>query len=114
MEHLNRRVKNIISNMGSNIKNSSIALGAQAVNIVDHICRTFEHENELNSISGKHSSPSFEADFNLILQTLQDEDVFSIKQNRKHASFNFKCSLFENQNLVAIVKWIKQTTDKLL
>lgn len=58
--------------MGSNVKNTSIALGTQTINIVDHICGILDQENESNSMSGKHSLPSFKADFNLILQTLQD------------------------------------------
>ena len=85
--------------MGSNIKTTSITLSAQTVHIVDNIYGIFEQENESNSISGKHSLPS---DFNLILETLQDQEVFSIKQNRKHNSFNFKCSLFENQKQSSI------------
>ena len=46
-----------------------------------------------------------------ILETLQTQDVLSTKRNRKHASYDFRCSLYENQSKTALVKWIKHTTN---
>ncbi len=44
MEHLNRRLKGMIHNMGSNIHPSCIASAAKALGVVHNVCSVFEQE----------------------------------------------------------------------
>ena len=44
MEHLNRRLKSAIRNMGANVKPSSIQKAGKVLACLLHICQTFEHQ----------------------------------------------------------------------
>ena len=74
MEHLNRRLKSMLRNMGSNVTENSVTLGVKSIGIVQHICQTFLKESGAGATSDHHSIPSFKVDFNLILNTLELND----------------------------------------
>lgn len=114
MEHMNRRLKTIIRNMGSNITDSSITQAAASINIVNHVCQQFEKENELQTNSSRHPYPTFEKDLQLIVQTLMDHNVFTAVRGRKHSSFKFTHGLLEKYKPNELKKWIKVTANKLL
>lgn len=59
MEHLNRRLKVIITKMESNVKLSSTSHAANAIGIVEEICRSFNTEMERKEESDKHRQPSY-------------------------------------------------------
>jgi len=44
LEHLNRRVKTILENMGSNVTNRRVKLAAESVGTVNEICHVFERQ----------------------------------------------------------------------
>ena len=94
MEHLNRRLKTTIRNMGSNVTESSFKQAAASINAVNHICQRFE-EVQSKPISSRHPYPSFENDLNLLVPTLLDNEVFTAKNWRKHSIFQFKHGLLE-------------------
>lgn len=67
LEHLNRRLKTALRNVGSNLTDNSVRLAAESISIVQHICEQFEKETCVSKPnSNKHSYPSFEKDFKLI------------------------------------------------
>ena len=76
MEHLNRRLKSLLRNMGSNVTNSSVALGAKYIGIVDHVCQLVEKQTGLAKTSDHYSSPSFCNDFNMVLNVLVEQEIF--------------------------------------
>ena len=60
MEHLNRSLKSLLQNMGSIVTNSSVALGAKSIGIVDHVCQLVEKQTglqELQTITLLHPFP---------------------------------------------------------
>ena len=65
-EHLNRRLKTIIRNMGSNVTESSFKQAAASINVVNHICQKFEKVQSKPS-SSHHPYPSFKNDIILLL-----------------------------------------------
>lgn len=88
LEHLNRRVKTTLRNMGSNVTDKSVKLAAESVGIVNDICHVFERESTSSKASSnKHSCPSFDKDFKLILNTLEEHKVFIHKSGRQHNTF---------------------------
>lgn len=114
MEHMNRRIKSIMSNMGSNLTNSSVTMAAQSLGVVSHVCQLFEKQCELSEISNHHSAPSFNADFKIVLNTLVEQEVFLVKSNRrKHDSFKFTSGLIEETKRIPLLQWIKTTVRNL-
>ena len=63
LEHLNRRLKTTLGNVGSNITDNSVQLAVQSVAVIEHMCQQFQAVTAYNKLpSNKHSSPSFETD----------------------------------------------------
>ena len=114
MEHLNRRLKTIIRNMGSNVTESSFKQAAASINVVNHICQRFEEEVQSKPSSSRHPYPSFKNDLNLLVQTLLDNEVFTAKNGRKHSSFQFKHGLLEKFKTAQLKNWIKSTVNKAI
>ena len=91
MEHLNRRLKTVIRNMGANNKPARIEKAGKAIATVQHVCQVFEEQTTGKRHSDHHSFPSFGKDFESILKALQDENVFVKVSGRQHPTFkNFK------------------------
>ena len=105
MEHLNRRIKGIISKMESNVHRSSIERAAKAIGLVDEICRSFGDEMMTHK-SDKHKKPSYEKDLNLILDVLRENDVFSVIADRKHKFVAVQQCLLESINNDNVADWI--------
>ena len=106
MEHLNRRLKCMISNLSSNACPSSIQRVAKSLKIVHQICEVFRSEAEVTENKGYVSYPSFDNDFKKILQQIEDEEVFVVKGNRSLE--NYSCQpLLTNLKWNNIRKWIK-------
>ena len=115
LEHLNRRLKTALRNAGSNITDNSVSLAAESISILQHICEQFERETCTSTPSlDKHSFPSFEKDLRLILNVLEDQEVFIEKSPRKHPSFNLINKLVQQIPHTELVKWIKKTTMSLV
>ena len=115
LEHLNRRLKTALRNAGSNITDNSVSLAAESISIVQHVCEQFERETCTSGPSSdKHSYPSFEKDFKLILNVLEDQEVFTENSSRQHHSFNFKNKLVQQVPYTTLVKWIRTTTMSLV
>ena len=114
VEHLNRRLKTTLRNMGSNVTDNAVRLAAESVDVVDHVCHTFEKASiTTKSNSDKHTSPSFEKDLKLILSVLQDQDVFRPKESRNHETFKNLKLIFDTLKYKDLLKWIKSTTKSL-
>ena len=52
MEHLNRRLKIMMRNLGANIKPSSIEKAGKCIGVVQHVCHVFEEETYSQHSSG--------------------------------------------------------------
>ena len=77
LEYLNRRLKTTLRNVGSNITDNSVQLAAQSIAVIEHMCQQFQVVTANNKLpSNKHSSPSFGTDSKMILNVLQQQEVF--------------------------------------
>ena len=117
LEHLNRRVKGTIKNIGSNLTENSVKLAAECVQVVDSICCNFEEcTSKWATNSQKHASPSFQRDFELIVDCLRDQQV-CIDNNsgtRHHASFKFSNNLLAQCDYKNLISWMKRKIYDLL
>ena len=59
MEHLNRRLKVIMRNIGANLSPLTIEKAAKSIAAVQHICEMFEQQTTAQATSRKHPFPSF-------------------------------------------------------
>lgn len=108
LEHLNRRLKGVISNMESNIKPSSITRAARALGIVDEICRSFRDSLSVDDVSDIHHKPLFAKDLKMLTDILRDKRVFDVIPGRRHAFISKSNSLplLERVNDENIQDWI--------
>lgn len=106
MEHLNRRLKYMIDNLGPNAQPTTIERVAKSVGVVSYVCQTFETEAEVSSNKGYCSYPSFDKDLKNILQQLEEENIFVASSGRTLVSYNSQPLLasFKWKN---ITKWVK-------
>lgn len=83
LEHLNRRLKGIISKMESNVKPPTTLRAAKVIGIVEDICKSFNAEMNRREESDKHNKPSYQKDLKRIRDTLQQNNVLECVPNRK-------------------------------
>ena len=87
MEHLNRVFKENINTFRSNISEKSISRSSQAIRPIQQLINTFDKVNTLKKPAGTHVTPSVNKDFEIILQTLKTDKVFTHVKGRYHVNF---------------------------
>jgi len=97
MKHLNRNLKSMIHNMGSNIKDSSIDRAAKSLGVVSQICKTFAAESSIDV--SKPTLPLLEK----MTAVLIDEKVFSERRIEMNNKQPFLTSLKWDK----ISEWVK-------
>ena len=85
LEHLNRRLKDIIIGLQSN--ENAIDRAAKSIGVVHHICEIFEDETHISKESGKHVRPPFSKECKMVYEELHDQQVFMQADQRNHPSF---------------------------
>ena len=113
LEHLNRRLKGMITGLSSNaIKRQVIDRAARSIGIVDNVCNMFESANEACPDSDTHNKPCFEKDFGFILDLLEEEQVFREQLGRCHASFKNIKYIFQHCRSKQLSDWITEKLKK--
>ena len=107
MEHLNRQLKYMIGNLQSNVKPTSIQRVAKSLGIVHNICQIFSELAEAPVNKGYVSCPSFQDDSDKILQQLEEEEVFKVKENRTLQSYTSQ-PLMSHIKWANLQKWLKE------
>ena len=87
MEHVNRVVKDDMNTFPSNLTEHSIARSGHAIGPIMKIIEHFDNVLDIKQESGHYELPSLEEDFNLVLNELQREKVFTQVPGRQHSSF---------------------------
>jgi L1 cell adhesion molecule like protein len=106
LEHLNRRLKGVISHLESNIQPSTLIRAAKAIGIIDRICTLFNEKVGGTEDSDHHSKPSSYKDFSLICESLKEIQVFRQLPSRKHKFITIKECLLESVKVEDIADWI--------
>ena len=111
MEHLNRRLKLALSNLGPNVRPAAIVRTAKVVGVMDKVCQLFEVETtrSTSSTSNYHTYPGFAKDYKLVVTTLQDAKVFTLHSGREHSTYNHKSTLLENFKNKDYLEWVIQS-----
>ena len=90
MEHLNKRFKGVLRNLGSNIQPHSIVRASKAIGVVHSVSSAFESGLINKKESTKHTTPSMVKDVEKVVDVLKEVNVFKKNKKRKHRSFTFK------------------------
>lgn len=115
MEHLNRRLKTVLRNLGSNVNPTSISRAGKSLEVVHHVCEIFEEETSGITTTEYHPYPDFGKDLEKVLQALEEVKVFVPQTNRCHQTFpQLKQVLFEKLPYKDLVKKVKATIDNIL
>lgn len=86
LEHLNRRLKDIITGLQSN--ESAIDRAAKSIGVVHHICETFENATQITKESGRHIRAGFSKECKMMYDELHEQQVFmQLDNKRSHQSF---------------------------
>lgn len=113
MEHLNRRLKTIVRGMGSNVSPKKIQKAGETIQSIQTVCESFEKQTS-QVHSGTHPYPSFGKDYETVLKSLVEKDVFSIQPGRSHPSFTFKKSIFNVKSKQELIKSVNVTLQNII
>jgi L1 cell adhesion molecule like protein len=109
MEHLNCRLSGIIHHLGSNVQPATISRAAKAVGLVDHIFRTFSESLCGKMDSDHHPILTTQKDLDFVIKELIENDVFTVKQPRKHMNVKpLQRTLLESVNIDKVKEWLAQ------
>ena len=82
MEHLNRKLKTAMRNLGANTKRRPIERAGKCIAAVHHVCEVFEEQTSSHHTSIHHPVPDFGKNFFTIVKALEEESVFVPKCKR--------------------------------
>ncbi len=85
LEHLSRRLKGILRNLGSNIKESTITNATKSIGIVHNISQLFEEDTSNRRQAKKYGVPSSSQDLQKLTTELASLNIFKKHNGRSHA-----------------------------
>ena len=103
-EHINKLLKYIISNMGSNLTESALQRAARCVTALQHICDTFDSQSGVPCRTTAHGSRSDKDDVRKVVKTVLDNKLLVEIGQSQH-----KC--FQDAKLNPLHKWDVLKTD---
>ena len=86
-EHMNKLIKLIISNMGSNLTEASLQRAVRCVSILHSISVKFDEETGVPFRTTAHSTRPDTQDVKIVTAVVRREKLLQPIQGRKHASF---------------------------
>lgn len=113
MEHLNKRLKMMIGNLGANVAPSSVQRVAKSLGVVHAVCANFERDLELKPNKNHHTVPSFNRDLDIILTELEIADVYTQVGDRGISLAYNKTPLLRSINWKNVKEWITKKILKL-
>lgn len=113
LEHLNKRLKGILRNLGPNNNTDTIQRAAKTVGVVSKVCQQFERETGAVKDSDHHKRKPYQKDFNLILGILEEKDVFSNKPTRVHKNFTLTQGHLQGLDDTKLCKWLQEKIESI-
>ena len=113
MEHMNRRYKDQMSRMGSNVSKKTLDALGQAFRHSEAISNNLRDSTHVHAPSGRHSVADTEKDENAILKELRSSQVFTYIPGRYHASFkNIQSNVFSAIDADAYLQWLQRCLEQ--
>jgi len=112
MEHLNRRLKIMIRNLGANVSPGTVKPTSKALAVVDGVrLRFLRDENSKAQNKDHHTKRSIQKDLSMIEQQLITDNVFEQVENQNYKIFSHHKPLLQSIKWENISKWLK---DKII
>lgn len=110
IEHLNRHLKGMMRNLGSNITPEAVQHASRALGTIETVCSNFEEITNISASKNYHSKPSFERDLHKLQEQLEKGEVFVVKEQRHHHGPRFRNHkpLFSSIDWKVMINWVKQ------
>lgn len=116
LEHLNRRLKGLITGLRSNASSKSDSIypsnainrAAQSIGVLHHICNNFEEQNEIKGDALIHNTPSFKKDVDIAQEILKELKAFDQFSKRKHSAFPNLNAVLQQCPPEHLKKWITE------
>ena len=86
-EFFNRLFKDDINTYRANITDSSVSRSANAIGPMQELLRHLDPLIGFHGASGRHNLPEVKGDFDLVLKTLNTENVFRKVPGRQHSAY---------------------------
>lgn len=117
MEHLNRRIKNILCSLGANITPSAVVQAGKSLSAVHNVCTQFEEETcspFSPAHSGIHHTPVFGRNLWKVVDVLCEHNVMTPQQKRNYPSFPIKEGLLQKYSREKLKKDIQEAIASLV
>ena len=105
LEHLNRRLKDMLQGLHSNVTPKALIRASQSVGIVQQVCNNLSSETGLHKESGRHTRPSFSKECAQMIKELEEQSVFK-SLGRKPAVYKNMKSILQLYSKQEIKDWI--------
>ena len=107
-EHVNKLLKHIIRNMGSNLTESAIQRAARSVTCLKQICDSFDSKSGVPYRTTAHSTRCDKTDVKKVVRTVLDNKLLTKVGSREHRSFkDMKLNPLHKWDVKKTEKWIK-------
>ena len=89
-EHINKQLKYIISNMGSNLTEGSLQIAARSATALHQIYANFDAESGVSTKTTAHSTRSEKGDLKKVVSIVLKNKLLVELCNREHKCFKVK------------------------
>ena len=113
MEHLNRRLKDVIHSMGANVTPKAIVKAEKTIGLVHHICQIFKKQTTNRLHPDHYLVPPLGKDFLTVLSFLKEEKVFIEQKNRQNSSYKHARTILEKHSSQEIIDKIEGSLKRL-
>lgn len=86
-EHINKQVKYIIQNMGSNLTETSLQRAARSVSTLHGICEAYDSQSGVPYGTSSHCTKPDTDDVNKVVATVMKNNILHPMPGRKHSAF---------------------------
>lgn len=112
MEHFNRRLKMALSGLHANVTPTAIQRIGRSLVVVHHICDTLAQGLHMKKTSDCYAPPSFSKDFQVVLECLEQAQVFLHIAHRKYVAFPFRQGLLQEVDMSKVMTWLRTVYSK--
>ena len=109
-EHVNKLLKHIVRNMGSNLTETALQRAARSITTLNQICGTFDAESGVPFRTTAHSTRSDRDDVKKVVSiVLKDKLLVDTKEPRQHKAFQgIKLNPLHAWDVKQTEGWVKQ------
>ena len=112
-EHINKQIKHIIQNMGSNLTESALQRAARSVTSLHQICKRFDSESGVPITTTRHGSRSDIEDVRKVVKIVLKSKLLAELGQREHRSFReMKLNPLHKWDVKKTERWIERKIEE--